>query len=337
MLALDAFNHCLPPKFIDAVRNSQSRPNVMFDRAVGVFPAMSDLEERFRVLDKFPGYQQILSLASPAIEALAGPDISPELAKIGNDAQAEWVAAHPDRFPGFVAALPLNNPDAALAEIDRAIGIGAAGVQLYTNVNGLPLDRPEFQQLLGRMAELGRPVWLHPLRAATVPDYPGESASKYDIWWALGWPMETAVCMTRLVFAGVFDRWPDLKIITHHAGGMIPMMEGRLDSGLQLFREQYPASPDVAQPILHEPPVEAFRRFYADTATFGSSIAIEAGESFFGTDKMVFATDFPFDHELGAAHIRNTLDAIDEIGLTDTERDAILHGNLQLLLAPTKY
>ena len=272
-----------------------TKPLVMFDRAAEM-PGMSDLEGRFLILDQFEGYQQILSLGSPAVEAIAGPEDSPELARIGNEAQAEWSSAHPDRFPGFIASLPMNNPSAAMEEARRAVSeLGAVGVQLYTNVNGLPLDRPEFLEIFALMAELERPIWLHPLRASTVADYPGEEVSKYDIWWALGWPHETSVCCSRLVFAGVFDRWPDLKIITHHAGGTIPMMEGRLGPGLDLMGDRYPPQhADAAQTELKERPLDAFRRFHADTATFGSKSAVEAGVAFFGRERMLFASDFPF-------------------------------------------
>ena len=121
------------------------------------------------------------------------------------------------------------------------------------------------------MAELGRPVWLHPLLTMATPDYPNESVSKYDLWWAFGWPHETSVAMGRLVFAGVFDRWPQLTVITHHGGGTIPMCEGRIEHGLTELGTRN--GPDMAHAVatdLREPPLTAFHRFYADTATFGS-------------------------------------------------------------------
>src|SRR3989440_444626 len=96
--------------------------------------------------------------------------------------------------------------EAALKEIDRAIdGLGATGVQMFSNVNRRPLDLPEFQPLFDRMAERRLPIWLHPARPA-VADYVGESRSKFDLWWAFGWPYETSVAMGRLLFSGIFDR-----------------------------------------------------------------------------------------------------------------------------------
>ena len=319
--AIDVFNHCLPPEFVSACRKAMNRPLVMFDRAVEM-AGMGNLEERFRIMDEFAGYQQILSLGSPAVEAIAGPDHSPELARIGNDAQAKWSQDHPDRFPGFIASLPMNNPTAALEEAKRAVtDLGAAGVQVYTHVNGKPLDQPEFLGVFALMAELNRPIWLHPLRASTVADYPGEEVSKYDIWWAFGWPHETSVCCSRLVFAGIFDRWPDLKVITHHAGGTIPMMEGRLGPGLDLMGDRYPPQhADAARTELKERPLDAFRRFHADTATFGSRLAVEAGAAFFGQERMLFASDFPF------AGIAESLSA------SKGMNEAVMTGNASALL-----
>ena len=292
---IDIFNHCLPPRYIEACRSHMVGPVVMFDRAV-LMPGMSDLDERRRIMDDFAGYRQVLSLASPAPESLAGPEASPELVRIGNDCLAEWCGTDPDRFRGFVASLPMNHPEAAVAEARRAlVELGAVGVQVYTHVNGAPLDRPEYLAVLEWLAKRNCPVWLHPLRSSRQPDYPDETLSKFDLWWAFGWPHETSVCAGRLVFSGLFDRYPDLKIITHHAGGTIPMVEGRLDSGLDVLGTRYaPEEQHAADTPLKEPAIDAFRRFHADTATFGSRLGIEAAMAFFGSEQMYFATDFPF-------------------------------------------
>lgn len=302
---IDAFNHCLPQRYVKACRSSQVKPLPMFDRAVGM-KGMTDREARIRILDAYPNYSQILSLSSPTPEAIATPENSPELARIGNEAMADWCSLSPNHFPGFVATLPLNHPEAALEEAHYAITqLGALGVQLYTSVNGQPLDRPEFLSLFELMAELDRPVWLHPILPSDREDYPGEGISKYDLWWAFGWPHETSVCAGRLVFAGLFDRWPKLKVITHHAGGTLPMMAGRLKHGLNSQVSRYGSDQaDAGQPALQSEPLGAFKKFYADTATFGSRSAIEAGLAFFGSAQCLFATDFPF------AGIEETLTAV---------------------------
>lgn len=318
---IDIFNHCLPPLYIEACRSHMSGPMVMFDRAV-CMPGMSDLDERRRIVDEFEGYQQLLSLASPAPESIAGPDSSPALVHTGNDCLAEWCKKDPDHFPGFIASLPMNHPEAAMMEARRAVlELGAVGVQVYTNVNGSPLDQPEYLAVLESLSELNCPVWLHPLRSCHQPDYTGETISKFDLWWALGWPHETSLCAGRLVFSGLFDRFPDLKIITHHAGGSIPMVEGRLASGLEALGTRYaPEDVFAAETPLKQPVIEAFRRFHADTATFGSRIGIDAAVSFFGSDQMYFATDFPF------AGIQPSVEAVE--GLPEN----ILHGNAKALL-----
>ena len=127
------------------------------------------MEARLRLLDQFDGVQQVLSLANPPLELVSSPDTTPELARIANDALAEICRKHPQAFPTFIAALPMNNMDATLAEIDRAIReLGARGVQVFTNVAGKPLSLPEFRPLFRRMAELDLPVWVHPMRG---PDF----------------------------------------------------------------------------------------------------------------------------------------------------------------------
>jgi aminocarboxymuconate-semialdehyde decarboxylase len=327
---IDVFCHCLPPRFCQAVERLGGPPPVMFEKAREI-RAMVDVEARLRVMDQFPGYRQVLSLASPTLEALAGPDRSPELARVGNDALMEMAAGLSDRFVGFIASLPMNNPDAATAEADRAVRqLGAAGLQLYTNVNGHPLDEPAYLAVVEHLAALGRPVWLHPIRPPSVTDYPSETVSRYDLWWAFGWPYETSVAMCRLAFAGLFDRWPDFVVITHHVGGILPMMDGRIASGLDLVGWRNP--PEIVTPNLKEPPLDALRRFHADTASFGSRAAIECGRSFFGVDRLLFGTDMPFDPERGPGFIRATLEAIRQMDLSDAERRAILSGNARRVL-----
>ena len=331
--SLDVFCHCLPPEFCDAANRLLKKPLLMFQRAQKM-PVMVNTEARLRMMDEFPGYCQILSLASPTVEAIAEPEQSPELARIGNDALCEMAAGHPDRFPGWIASLPINNSEAALAEIDRCVKtLGAVGVQFYTNVNGDPLDQDRYLQVIEHAAALGCPIWLHPIRLMSTADYATETHSKFDLWWALGWPYETSVAMGRLVFAGLFDRYPDATVITHHCGGMIPMMEGRIASGLQLLGTRNP--PQLADAVatdLKESPIDAFRRFHADTASFGSAAAIDCAKSFFGSERLLFATDSPFDPEQGPGYIRATLAAIERMDLTPSERTAILSGNAERLL-----
>ena len=154
-----------------------------------------------------------------------------EYAKLINDGFAEICAKYPDHFPGWVAQARSPRPTPACAKPTRAIKNGALGVQIYTNIAGKPLDDPEFEPFFAAMNKLGKPIWLHPARAANFPDYLSEKKSKYEIWWTFGWSYETAAAMARLVFSGIMDKYPNLKIITHHFGGIVPMLEGRIGPG----------------------------------------------------------------------------------------------------------
>ena len=149
---------------------------------------------------------------------------------------AELVSQHKDRFPAFVAAISMLDIDSALQEIDRAVTqLGAKGIQIFTNVAGQPLDKPEYDPVFAAMARHGLPIWLHPARTSDMTDYAGEKKSRYEMWWCFGWPYETSVAMARLVFCGIYDRYPDLNIITHHCGGMIPTYDGRIGPGLEVL------------------------------------------------------------------------------------------------------
>jgi aminocarboxymuconate-semialdehyde decarboxylase len=231
-MKIDIFPHISPRKYFDRLIKAAPAGLTMQKRISGV-PVLIDLEQRFRIMDRYPDYAQVLTLAAPPLEAAAGPAGSPDLARVANDEMAELVRRHPDRFPGFVASLPMNNPEAAVKEIDRALDdLGATGVQIYSNVAGRPLDLPEYQPIFARMAQRDLPIWIHPTRPDKVADYAGEPRSKWDLWWAFGWPFETSIAMGRLVFSGLFDRHPAIKIITHHMGAMIPFCAGRIGGGL---------------------------------------------------------------------------------------------------------
>jgi uncharacterized protein len=333
MLMIDIFNHIFPVRFYERMLAKSGHLKDMGKRVRGV-PMLVDLSERFRVMDRFEGYRQVLSIASPPIETMAGPEVTPELARLANDGMAELVARYPERFPAFTASLPMNNPDAALEELNRAIEeLGARGVQIFTNVAGKPLDLPEFRPIFEAMAAHDLPIWLHPARGAEVTDYLSEPRSKYEIWWTLGWPYETSVAMARLVFAGLFDRLPGIKIITHHLGGMIPYFEGRVGPGWdQLGTRTSDEDLTLVLKALKRRPLDYFRMFYADTAVFGSLSATRCGLDFFGIDKVLFASDAPFDPERGPMYIRETIKVLDALDLSPAERERIYCGNAQTLL-----
>jgi aminocarboxymuconate-semialdehyde decarboxylase len=333
MMKIDIFNHLLPKNFFDKM--IEVAPNQKdIGRRMRSIPAIVDLEERFRVMDQFEDYVQVICLPNPPLEVLGGPDVTSELAQIANDGMAEYVAKYPDRFPGFIASLSLSDPDAALTELDRAIkDLKAVGVQFFSNVKGAPLDLPEFEPLFARMAEIDLPIWIHPARAANFPDYLTEKKSKYEIWWTFGWPYETSVAMARIVFAGYFDKYPNLKIISHHLGAMIPYFEGRVGPGWdQLGSRTSDEDYTVILEQLKKRPLDYFKMFYADSAVFGSVAATKCGLEFFGADKVLFASDSPFDPEKGPGYIRETIKVIAELPISDTDKQKIFEGNAKRLL-----
>jgi uncharacterized protein len=332
-MKIDIFNHIFPKKFFERMQTIREKGSNMQKR-VSEIPALVDLDLRFRMMDAFEEYVQVISLPSPPIEAFADADKSLELAQLANDGLAELVDQHPSRFPGFVAALPMNNPDAAVAEIERAVmKLGATGVQIYTNVNGRPLDEPAFLPIFEKMAELNLPIWVHPTRGANFADYSTEQKSKYELWWVFGWPYETSVFMARILFAGYFDRWPNLKIIAHHMGAMVPYFSGRTGAGLdQLGARTEGEDLTVFTRRLKKRPQDYFKMFYADTATFGSRPAMECGLAFFGADQTLFASDSPFDPEKGPGYIRETIRCIEELPISNEDRKKIYEGNARKLL-----
>ncbi len=332
-MKIDIFPHIIPKPYYDKMLKMSERAAYMQKRVREV-PVLYDLDTRFRIMEKYEDYAQVLTLNLPPIEFLAEPDTSPELAKLANDSMAELVVKYPHHFLAFVASLPMNNPDAMLREVKRAVrDLGARGVQIDSNVNGRPLDEPEFRPLFSLMAELDLPVWLHPTRSPDFSDYKTENRSKYDLWWTFGWPYETSVAMGRLALSGVFDEVPNLKIITHHMGAMIPYFEGRIGGGLDQLGRRTDNEHDIGTLArLEKRPYDYFRMFYADTALFGALPATECGLAFFGSDHVLFGTDMPFDPEKGPGFIRETIRVIDNITASIDDKKKIYEGNARRLL-----
>jgi aminocarboxymuconate-semialdehyde decarboxylase len=333
MKKIDVFTHIWPTPYYEALAAQAGEWRDITMRSQKV-PMMTDLDRRFEVMDMFDDYVQVLSLASPALEVVAGPDKALELSRIGSDSMADLCSRYPDRFPGFIGTAPMNNPDALVEESRRAVeDLGACGMQIFSNVNGKPLDLPEFAPFFDYMAGSGKPVWIHPARAENFPDYLSEQKSLYEIWWTFGWPYETSAAMARLVFSKTFDRLPDLKVITHHAGGMIPFFEGRVGPGWdQLGARTSDVDYKVLLSELKHRPLDYFKMFYADTATFGSRMAILSAIDFFGVGKVLFASDAPFDPEGGPMYIRETIDIIDNLEISEADCRAIYQDNAVDLL-----
>ena len=337
MLKLDIFPHIFPQPYFERMKQiAEGNPSLaaQLKRWMHI-PVLWDLDKRMRMMKRFPGYKQILTLSMPAIEFLGSPEETPELARLANDGMAQIVQKHPGQFPAFVASLPMNNVAASLEEMDRAIGkLGARSIQIFTNVNGRPLDEPEFFPVFERMAnKYGLPVWVHPSRTAKFADYETETKSKYEIWWLFGWPYETSAFMARLVFSGMLDRLPKLRIITHHLGAMAPFFVNRIGYGMDQLGART-SDEDYASLLkkMAKRPVDYFRMFYGDTSVNGARSAIRCGIDFYGTKRVLFGTDCPFDPQGGPLFIRETIKALDGLKLKKDDARRIYFGNAMQML-----
>ncbi|MCC6888476.1 MAG: amidohydrolase [Hyphomicrobiales bacterium] len=325
---IDIFCHIFPEHYFQEMTKAAPNLENMGKRLKQVHK-LFDLDARFREMDQFGDYREIISLPNPPIEDIADGVLGTTLARIANDAMAELCRRYPERFPTFVAALSLNDIDGSVGEIRRAINeLGACGIQVYTPNAGRPLDDPVFAPIFATMAELDRPIWLHPARGANLTDYPAEPRSRYEMWWCFGWPFDTSVAMVRMVFCGLFDRHPNLKIITHHLGGMIPYYDGRVGPGLEVLGART-SDEDYSNVLssLKRPHLDYLKEFYGDTAMFaGGTHALRCGLEFFGIDHVVFATDTP----LGP--IGPTIEAVKRLDLAPADTRKLLCGNAERLL-----
>lgn len=331
MLKIDAYCHILPEKYKAAVDRILAKrdPKLNTSRYAKSIPVLADLEARFRLMDQFPGYMQVLTVAAPSITEIAGKKEAVELARIANDEMAELVDRYPDRFAGAIACVPLNDVDAALKEVRRAIeDLRLRGAEIASDIGGKPVDAEEFMPLYQMMESYNLPVFIHPRKEMNVPDYEGEKISKYRIWTKLGWPMATAKAMTRLVYGGVLERFPELKVVSHHCGGVIPFVAGRLDWSDD-FNEMRMGHRDI---FLRRNALDYYRRFYLDTAVNGNTPALNCGLAFSGIDRLIFATDLPFDNQGGYRQVIDTIDSIERMGLDEADLKKVYQDNAIALM-----
>ena len=326
-MRIDIYPHILPLPYKEAlfkrVQSSRLR------ETIEAVPTLFDVDNRFRILDRFE-CAQVLTLGLPPIESVVGPKEAKDLARIANDSIAELVRRYPDRFVAGVASLPMNDMDAALEEADRAIqSLNLKGVQVFSSINGKPLDLPQFFPLYEKMVGYDLPIWIHPGRGLRTPDYPEEKVSKYQIWSIFGWPYETTAAMSRLVFSGVLNRYPSLKIITHHCGAMVPYFAERIDCACDMAE----MLKEPVKQTLTKPPLDYYRMFYNDTAVSGSRSALMCAYDFFGPEHILFGTDMPMDREYGARLVGKTIEAIEQMSVSDRDKRLIFEDNARRLLS----
>jgi len=330
-MKIDIFPHILPVKFMEALHKEKGLGH--FRHLHKVIPTLSDLDYRFRIMDQFEGLMQVLNIAAPPLENIEDQQKAKDLARLANDEMAELVLKYRDRFAAALACIPMNNMDIALEELDRAINdLNFKGVQIFTPILNKPLDLPEFFPIYEKMCQFNLPILLHPQRETDYPDYRTEEASKYTLSSSLGWPYETTTAMVRLVLSGVMERYPELKIITHHCGGMVPYMVNRI-TGFVEAGEIFGSRKGPGN--LRKPVADYLKMFYADTAIYGYTPGLMCGYAFFGAQHLLFGTDMPFDSQFGLRYTRETIESIERMDISDTEKKMIFEGNARRLFRLT--
>ncbi|MBU2497494.1 MAG: amidohydrolase [Proteobacteria bacterium] len=328
-MKIDIFTHVQPAKYKKALYKYSDRFETE-KRVQDNRPALTDHKLRLAIMDQYEDDVQVLSVTMPPLEDIVGPDEAADLARLSNDEMAEMLAKYPKKYIAAIANLPINNMDATLKETERAVTeLGFKGVQIYTSVQGKPLSSKELMPLYEMMVGFDLPIWIHPLRRSSVPDYPTEDSSFNQIFSIFGWPYDTTAAMTRLVFGGIFEKFPNIKFITHHCGAMVPYFASRIvvhyDNGLQrLGAEHFPG--------LTKHPIEYYRMFYADTALNGNSSALMCAYEFFGEDRLLYGTDMPYDVQNGAVTLKQTTEAIEKMPIPDESKKKIYEGNARKLL-----
>lgn len=323
MSILDFHNHYFPPRYLDEIRDGDSNFRIDTDgdgnpvlHSPGdynvVVPGHRDLEARRAALDAAGVDAQVLSFTAPGT-SIEEPARAVQLARVVNDELAA-VARADDRFLAL-GTLPLNAPAAAVEELDRCVGaLGLPGCMLFSNASGVPLADDRFLPLYERADARGAVLYIH-------PTYPlGVAAMRdYMLMPLVGFLMDTTLAAAHLVFAGIPDRFPNVRWALGHLGGAIPYLAERLDRGYDAFPR--------CRAHLERPPSEVLRTFYYDTVNFDPA-ALRLAIDFAGSGQILAGSDYP--HMIGS--LDRMLESIRSLGLSAPEEAAVLGGNASRLL-----
>lgn len=272
-------------------------------------PDMFDIPFRIAEMDRKGIDVRILSLSTPNIYDWKGAQ-QIAMARRVNDALADLCAAHPTRFAGL-ASLPLDDIPASIAEMERAVDtLGMKGVIIGSNVDGHALNERVFDPLWARINERRLPVFEHPMFPADT-----SNLQEFELPLRVSLIFDTTLVATRLIYSGVFERFPDFPYIMAHTGGALLMMLERLDNGYRLF-------PDCRE-FISRLPSEYARKLYYDTTAF-DPLALKLALASIGPDHLLFGTDDPYINS-DTAHVR-------ALGLNAADEHAVLGGNVARLL-----
>jgi aminocarboxymuconate-semialdehyde decarboxylase len=280
-----------------------------------------NIEKRLKHMDELGIDIHVLTIPAPGADRFERGD-AVKIARIANDAIAVVSRSHPKRFIGFFT-LPSSDIKASLEELERSVNeLGLRGFGCFANLNGQALDREELFPIYERLAKYKLPVYVHPTAPLAT------EAVGIDIMPTLifGWAFDSTVAMTRLVYGRVLERFPEINWVVADVGGVlaffaqraINIYTGRTDE----IRHKYG---------LKENPLDSFRRFYVDTADHPAS-TLRCVKDFFGADRMVLGTNYPYGPEGGRVLVKSSLKAIDGLPLAPGERERILGGNAARIL-----
>lgn len=279
------------------------------------FPLLTP-EERLAEMDSMGVDVEVLSM--PSTNDVLGPD--PEgiaVARACNDVLAGMAKTYPERFKSL-AVIPLENVDAAIKELGRAIDeLGMNGVCIGSNIRGKVLNSPEFMPFYEEMDRRGLTLVLHPGEPAGK-----EVMGEFNLVPLVGYPFETTLAAVRMTFSGIFEKYPNMKLVLPHLGGALPYLFHRIDYG-------YTEKPGTGE-LISKPPSEFFKHFYYDTAIAYHQPMLKCSYDTVGADQIVFGTDHPFGLKTGFA--AKSIDAIEKFPFTPEEREKVYCTNTQKLL-----
>jgi aminocarboxymuconate-semialdehyde decarboxylase len=274
---------------------------------------MFDIDQRLRDMDRKAIDMRVLSLSTPNVYVWPAGE-QPAMARLMNDAVARLCRAHPDRFAGL-ASLPLGDIETSLVEIDRALDeLGMVGVTIGSNVGGVPLNDARFEPIWAHLDARRVPVFEHPMFPAHTADM-----EEFELPLRLGFVFDTTLAAARMIYSGIFARYPNFPYILAHTGGTLLMVIERLDNGYRLF-------PDCRKHISELPSVFA-RRLYYDTTSFFPP-ALRMALDFAGPERLLWGTDDPYIGS-DAAHVQ-------ALGLAPGDSERVLGGNAAALLGLTR-
>jgi aminocarboxymuconate-semialdehyde decarboxylase len=277
------------------------------------FRKMTSLDERLRDMDAMGVDVQALSPSPNQYYYWADPDLAREIARVQNEHIAETCARHSDRFVGL-GAVALQYPDLSVEQLTHAVKtLGLRGVEISTAVNGLDLADAKFDKFWAKADELGCVVLIHPLGTSL-----GERVNRFYLTNIIGQPLETTIALSNLIFGGVLDRHPGVKIVAAHGGGYLPAYIGRSDHG-------YKVRPEAG--AIRKKPGEYLKQIYFDSLVY-SPEQLRALIAQVGATQIVIGTDYAFD--MGDYDIHELIESLAGIG--EEERAMMLGKNAQRIL-----